>query len=74
MIGKTLAIVSDMATDSRTDLSAAANSINAVSGEDYIEANRKNKDFWNGRLDARFVLAGNDLPGFGPTLPLSQRG
>jgi len=65
MIGKTLAVVSDMATDSRTDLSAAANSINAVSGEDYIEANRKNKDFWNGRLDARFVLAGNDLPGFG---------
>ena len=65
MIGKTLAVVSDMATDSRTDLSAAANSINAVSGEDYIEANRKNKDFWNGRLDARFVLAGNDLPEFG---------
>ena len=65
MIGKTLAIVSDMATDSRTDLSAAASSINAVSGEDYIEANRKNKDFWNGRLAARFVLAGNDLPGFG---------
>ena len=65
MIGKTLAVISDMATDSRTDLSAAANSINAVSGEDYIEANRKNKDFWNGRLNARFVLAGNDLPGFG---------
>lgn len=65
MIGKTLAIVSDMATDSRTDLSAAASSINAVSGEDNIEANRKNKDFWQGRLAARFVLAGNDLPGFG---------
>ena len=65
MIGKTLAIVSDMATDSRTDLSAAANSINAVSGEDYIEANRKHKDFWQGRLGARFILAGNDLPGFG---------
>jgi putative DNA primase/helicase len=65
MIGKSLAIVSDMATDSRTDLSAAASSINAVSGEDYIEANRKNKDFWNGRLAARLVLAGNDLPGFG---------
>ncbi len=65
MIGKTLAIISDMATDSRTDLSAAASSINAVSGEDYIEANRKNKEFWQGRLAARFVLAGNDLPGFG---------
>jgi putative DNA primase/helicase len=74
MIGKTLAIVSDMATDSRTDLSAAASAINAVSGEDNIEANRKNKDFWNGRLAARFVLAGNDLPSFGAhTAALASR-
>jgi putative DNA primase/helicase len=54
-----------MNCDNRNQLSAAASIINGVSGEDFQSINRKNRDFWNGFLPTRFVLASNSLPNFG---------
>jgi putative DNA primase/helicase len=65
LIGKSLATITDMNCDNRSQLSAAASVVNGVSGEDFQSINRKNRDFWNGFLPTRFVLASNSLPNFG---------
>jgi putative DNA primase/helicase len=65
LIGKSLATITDMNCDNKGQLSAAASVINGVSGEDFQSINRKNRDFWNGFLPSRFVLAANSLPNFG---------
>jgi len=64
LIGKSLATVTDMNCDNRQKLSEAAAIINGISGEDFQTVNRKNKDFWSGKLPVRFILATNVLPNF----------
>lgn len=74
LLGASLAQVTDMDCDNKNSLSTAASRINAVSGEDAITAERKNIGDWNGKLPARFVLAGNNLPNFGShTLAMDSR-
>jgi putative DNA primase/helicase len=65
LIGKSLATITDMNCDNKNQVSAAASVINGVSGEDFQSINRKNRDFWNGFLPSRFMLASNSLPNFG---------
>lgn len=36
-----------------------------ISGEDHMEINRKNKEFWNGRPTARVVIMANEPPKLG---------
>jgi putative DNA primase/helicase len=65
LIGKSLATITDMSTDNRMHLSAAASHINAISGEDYQTVQRKHTSSWNGYLSARFLMVSNAVPNFG---------
>jgi len=65
LIGKSLATLTDMSTDNRSHLSAAASHINAISGEDYQTVQRKHTSSWNGYLPTRFLMVSNAVPNFG---------
>jgi putative DNA primase/helicase len=65
MIGKSVALVTDMNVDDKQALASAATHLNGISGEDPQTVERKGIGDWNGVLSARFVLAGNNLPNFG---------
>jgi putative DNA primase/helicase len=69
LIGKSVAQVTDMNTQSRSDLGTAASRINGISGEDGQTVERKNISDWNGKLGSRFQIAGNTLPNFGSHTP-----
>jgi putative DNA primase/helicase len=62
LIGKSVAVISDARIGARTDQSIAVERLLAVSGEDTITADRKNKTAWTGRMGVRFVLTTNELP------------
>jgi putative DNA primase/helicase len=65
LIGASAAQVTDMNTQSKTDLGRAASRINGISGEDGQTIERKGISDWDGVLPTRFTLAGNTLPNFG---------
>jgi putative DNA primase/helicase len=65
LIGKSLATITDMRTDNKAHLSAAASHINAISGEDYQTVQRKNIESWSGFLPTRFLMVSNAVPNFG---------
>ncbi|MFI0845913.1 phage/plasmid primase, P4 family [Mesorhizobium sp. IMUNJ 23232] len=64
LIGKQVAIVSDMRLGRKTDHAALAENLLRISGEDMVTADRKYKEAWTGRLAARFVIITNILPTF----------
>lgn len=63
LIGKSLAVLSDISWNAR-DAAEAVEVLKAISGEDSREINRKNREFWHGKLGVRFVLISNDMPKF----------
>jgi putative DNA primase/helicase len=65
MTACTLAKITEMNTDDRSDLSKASSSMNAISGEDPVHVFRKFKDGINVKLRVRFLMAGNQFPNFG---------
>lgn len=62
LIGKRLAIISDARIGHKTDTNALAERLLAITGEDTITLDRKNRDAWTGKLDTRFILISNELP------------
>jgi P4 family phage/plasmid primase-like protien len=64
LLGKQLAVVSDMRLGPRTDQAAIAENLLRISGEDIVSVNRKNRDFWTGTLSTRFLIMSNVLPRF----------
>lgn len=62
LIGKQVAIVSDMRLGGRSDKAAIAEALLAISGEDFISIPRKNLTDWEGRLRTRFVVMSNEPP------------
>lgn len=64
LIGKQLAIVSDMRMGQRTDPAVVAENLLRISGEDMVTANRKYKSAWSGRLAVRFLVMTNEIPKF----------
>ncbi len=62
LIGKQVAIISDMRIDARTQKAAVVEALLRISGEDHVSVNRKNRDFWEGQLSARFLIMSNELP------------
>ena len=65
LIGKSVAMVRDMNTDDRGNVSEAATHLASISGGDKVSVFRKFKSAWNGKLKVRFLLAGISLPNFG---------
>lgn len=64
-VAKSLIKITDMNCDDKIALSMAVSRINAISGEDDVTVERKNKKDWDGRLPGRFLMAANRLPNFG---------
>lgn len=62
LIGKQLAIASDMRIGYKADLAAIAENLLRISGEDGVSINRKYKDHWTGRLLVRFFIMSNEVP------------
>ena len=59
LLGKQLALVSDMQLGPRTDVASIAENLLRISGEDFITIPRKFKGEWNGKIAARFVFLTN---------------
>ncbi len=64
LIGKQLAVISELKVGRKDDPSALAAILLAISGEDNVSVNRKNKGFWEGKLNVRFLFLGNSIPKF----------
>jgi putative DNA primase/helicase len=62
LIGKTLALMSDARLDAKANQKLIVEHMLRVSGEDDVNATRKNKTDWSGRLPARFMLLTNEVP------------
>jgi putative DNA primase/helicase len=63
LIGKLLAIVSDARVSGAADLQSISENMLRVTGEDLVNVPRKNMADWSGKLDLRFMLLTNVLPG-----------
>jgi P4 family phage/plasmid primase-like protien len=64
LIGKQLAVVSELKLGRTDDPGKLAAILLAISGEDFQSVNRKNKGFWEGKLATRFLFLGNKIPTF----------
>jgi P4 family phage/plasmid primase-like protien len=62
LVGKLLALVSDVRISSQMNKQAAIERLLMVSGEDSVTVNRKHREPWIGHLLARFLLMSNELP------------
>jgi putative DNA primase/helicase len=63
LIGKSLAVVGDARIDGQGNR-AVVERLLSISGEDAITVPRKNRDDWDGKLGARFMVLSNELPRF----------
>ena len=62
LIGKRLAIIADARLGGRADAEAVAERILNITGEDSQTIDRKFRDAWTGKLDARLLIISNELP------------
>jgi putative DNA primase/helicase len=62
LIGKRVAIISDARLGSHADQQAITERLLAISGEDMLTIDRKNRTAWTGHLDVRFMVLSNELP------------
>jgi putative DNA primase/helicase len=65
LIGASVAQVTDANTMNPAHLGTSASRMNGISGEDGQTVERKGVGDWNGKISARFQIAGNALPNFG---------
>jgi putative DNA primase/helicase len=64
LLGKTLAVVSDARLNGR-NASVVVERLLSISGEDTLTVNRKYREQWTGKLQARLMLCSNELPQLG---------
>ena len=64
LIGKSLAIMSDVRLDNTVSAAMLAERLLAISGEDGITVTRKFQTAWDGQLRIHFLLLSNELPRF----------
>ena len=62
LIGKRLAIISDVRLSGRADQHAIAERLLSITGEDAITIDRKYAPAWTGQLGSRFLILSNELP------------
>lgn len=63
LIGRLLAIVSDARLSGTSDVQGICEAILRITGEDLVSVPRKHLSDWAGKLDLRFMLMTNVLPG-----------
>ncbi len=64
LIGRQLAVISDMRLGRKSDTASIAETLLRISGEDSVSVQRKYKATWEGRIAARFFIITNELPCF----------
>lgn len=64
LVGKQLAISSDVRLGAKTDHAALAENLLRISGEDMVTVARKYKRDWDGKLAVRFLIMTNIMPKF----------
>ena len=64
LIGKQLALIAETKLSRKDNEGAITGYLLSISGEDSQSINRKNKDFWEGKLSVRFLWLGNKMPTF----------
>ncbi len=69
LLGKQLAILSDVRLDRSAKHAAIAEALLRISGEDTVTVKRKFKSAWDGRLAVRFLLLSNLMPRFSDASP-----
>lgn len=69
LLGKQLAILSDVRLDGKANHAAIAESLLKISGEDTVTVKHKFKSAWDGRLGVRFMLLSNLMPRFSDASP-----
>ncbi len=62
LIGKRLAIISDARLSGKADQQVIVERLLSITGEDGLTIDRKFRDGWTGKLDARFVILTNEMP------------
>lgn len=62
LIGKRVAIISDARLGGKADQQVIVERLLAITGEDGLTIDRKFRDCWTGKLDARFVVLTNEMP------------
>ena len=62
LIGKRLAIISDARLSGKADQQVIVERLLSITGEDGLTIDRKFRDGWTGKLDARFLILTNELP------------
>lgn len=62
LLGKSVAILSDVRNASHRGSESALQNLLMVSGEDSVTVNRKNLPAWTGELQVRFLMTANELP------------
>lgn len=67
LIGKRLAVISDARLSGKADQAIIVERLLAITGEDAQTVDRKFRNPWNGKLDARFLILTNELPRFNDT-------
>ena len=65
LIGKPLAIISDARLGNAHGVNQIVERLLSISGEDWLTIDRKYKEPWSGKLNARFLIISNELPRFG---------
>lgn len=64
MIGKPLAVIADARSSGKIDKQAVIEQLLAITGEDRVEVDRKNRAQWVGTLPTRVQMMSNELPWF----------
>lgn len=64
LIGKPVAVIPDATDDDKRRLNTITGTLKSIIGEDDISINRKNKEYWIGKLPTRFFIVGNETPHF----------
>ncbi len=64
LIGKSVAIVAD-ARLGAANSNVVVERLLSISGDDVLTIDRKYREHWSGKLDTRFMILSNELPGFG---------
>ncbi|MDO8878394.1 MAG: phage/plasmid primase, P4 family [Pseudolabrys sp.] len=64
LIAKTAAIISEAAIGPKIDKVTVTGHLKAISGEDNVQVDRKNRVSWVGKLLTRFLLLVNKIPNF----------
>lgn len=62
LLGRTVAVVNEARITARSDTATALGRLLAISGEDAVGVNRKNREIVTARLSTRIVLVTNEMP------------